>query len=577
MNATMATAPANRGHAPGYHPFMEKLGLNKPKPAKGEPSGQQILNYLLHNEILLEKDVQRAYDDLLMCSSKNKQKGSKDTDFSPKMNCIGDENDKLNRMKSDSNSQMQQHRYRHVALRFYYEGSGYCGLAENIGMCSDNSIEKSLFAALLKTKLVESRASCNFSRCGRTDKGVSSAGQVVALRLKSNISPQASWDKAGTQSVKTTGLPKNAVDPINVWVQPKNNRDAADRVEKTLQEYSYDKVLNNVLPETIRILGWCPVSDDFSARFSAMTRTYRYFFVARPKHLDLERMDKGLQQMIGKHDFRNFCKIKVEQVYNFERLIHEASIFSTGSNNIHYFQIVGQAFLWHQIRCIVSVLFMIGRGDEDPTIVSELLDVTNNPSKPAYALAPERPLVLHACGFKELHVGHFALNLWRVSCNLERQWEELVLNAARIRNCLDLLKEVPVLHKDVLELAKSRLQERLKKKQKYYPGNLSERDVLSTLEEALAQSDKKVVSWQEALILLQPMKLIPSPEVMNEGVHIPLWKRHKGPTLEEKVELLSQSKRRQQLYDENIIKKRKSKKEDRAFYEHMTQQGGSAL
>ena len=30
--------------------------------------------------------------------------------------------------------------------------------------------------------------------------------------------------------------------------------------------------------------------------------------------------------------------------------------------------IVGNAFLWHQIRCIVSVLFMVGEGKEPPEV-----------------------------------------------------------------------------------------------------------------------------------------------------------------------------------------------------------------
>lgn len=32
-------------------------------------------------------------------------------------------------------------------------------------------------------------------------------------------------------------------------------------------EIDYVKVLNKVLPKDIRVLGWCPVSTDFHARF----------------------------------------------------------------------------------------------------------------------------------------------------------------------------------------------------------------------------------------------------------------------------------------------------------------------
>lgn len=41
--------------------------------------------------------------------------------------------------------------------------------------------------------------------------------------------------------------------------------------------------------------------------------------------------------------------------------------------------IKGNAFLWHQIRFIMGVLFLIGSGKEAPSLVTELLDVDKNP------------------------------------------------------------------------------------------------------------------------------------------------------------------------------------------------------
>ena len=35
--------------------------------------------------------------------------------------------------------------------------------------------------------------------------------------------------------------------------------------------------------------------------------------------------------------------------------------------------LVGKAYLWHQIRCIVSILFLVGEGREEPEVISELL------------------------------------------------------------------------------------------------------------------------------------------------------------------------------------------------------------
>lgn len=39
----------------------------------------------------------------------------------------------------------------------------------------------------MKTRLIEDRSSSNYSRCGRTDKGVSAFGQVIALDVRTNL------------------------------------------------------------------------------------------------------------------------------------------------------------------------------------------------------------------------------------------------------------------------------------------------------------------------------------------------------------------------------------------------------
>ena len=547
---------------PALHPVMERLSLTMENRGKQESTSRDILNYLLLNNVVKEEDVQRAYDTLKLATTKSK------TAFST-----------IVKSKAKEKLPLNYHRYRHVALQFYYDGAEYSGLAENIGMENDQSIEKALFAALKRTQFVVARESCGYSRCGRTDRGVSSSGQVVAMQLKSNIPRLASWDEAGDRLVGDDELPRNGIDAIHIWVPSKNG--SGPRVKKEVSEYCYDKILNNVLPPSIRVMGWCPVSPEFSARFSATTRTYRYFFVNRP-NLDLEKMREGLQLLEGKHDFRNFCKMDVEKVYNFERLIHYVDLVSSG-NEICYFQISGQAFLWHQIRCIVSILFMVGRGQEEPSVVSELLNVGKHPGKPSYPLAPERPLVLHRCGFHDLRVGHTVHNMWSTHCELERQWEELVLAAARIRNCIESMHEMDVMHIDLVKFARVKLQERIKKQHnRSKPVTEGLEKLLDTLEDGLvsvaSEKDSRVlISWKDALAWLRTKNLVPSPESVRETAHIPLIQRHMGTTYEEKIAALSNSKRRHARYDENVIKKRKTKEEDAAFYVHMTKQGGRAM
>jgi tRNA pseudouridine38/39 synthase len=454
-------------------------------------------------------------------------------------------------------------RKRHIALQIYYDGSKYTGLAENVGVEHDQSVEKALFRALRQAYLIDGRSSCQYSRCGRTDKGVSAAGQVVALQLKSAISLQASWDEAGQRLLNTDELPKNAVDALQLWVPPR--KPSAPKQLRTVREYAYDRVLNNLLPSDIQVLGWVPVDDAFSARFSCRDRTYRYFF--HSESMDLERMRDAMTLLLGEHDFRNFCKMDVEKVYNFKRVIHQAIIVEKEppASGVCYFQIQGQAFLWHQIRCIASILFSIGRGYESPTLISELLDVKKYPGKPAYPLAPERPLVLHNCGFGHLQFGYTVANLWSVYETQKEQWKELILTAARIQNLLETIESLTVRTDDLqaFYLEKKRVQS--KKNNKRYFANLTN--------EIAAVPSERMISWKQAMEWLQQNGQI----MNNTETHIPMADRSMGTTYEEKLQALQASDRKRQRYETNVMQKRKSKQEDEQFYAEMTQRGGSAL
>jgi tRNA pseudouridine(38-40) synthase len=159
---------------------------------------------------------------------------------------------------------------------------------------------------------------------------------------------------------------------------------------------------------------WSPTDAQFSARFSATHRTYKYFFARAG--LDVERMAEGARRLLGEHDFRNFCKID-PSVTNFRRSVLAAAIQpASGSGGGEHtdsplalweFEVRGTAFLYHQVRCMVAVLFLIGEGKEAPTIVSELLDTARYPRRPNYEIASEAPLLLYEVGYEDL--------VWRTS------------------------------------------------------------------------------------------------------------------------------------------------------------------
>ena len=112
-------------------------------------------------------------------------------------------------------------------------------------------------------------------------------------------------------------------------------------------------MLNRALPDDIFVLGWAPVQPDFDARFMAKSRSYRYFFSKRK--MNLSKMREAGEHLKGEHDFRNFCKMDVTNVRNFVRSIDSCKIEQLNEkSDICFAEISGNAFLWHQIRCIMG-------------------------------------------------------------------------------------------------------------------------------------------------------------------------------------------------------------------------------
>jgi hypothetical protein len=113
---------------------------------------------------------------------------------------------------------------------------------------------------------------------------------------------------------------------------------------------------------------------------------------------------------------------------------------------------------------------------------------------------------------------------------------------------------------------------------------------------ALAANDPhtETLTWDMAVDIIQnvlqvrPFPANGSNECQQKGytessVHQPLMERSKGTTYEEKVQSIlesnkdDKSSKRKERYEENIVKKRKTAEEDKAFYDHKLQQGGSSV
>ena len=64
--------------------------------------------------------------------------------------------------------------------------------------------------------------------------------------------------------------------------------------------------------------------------------------------------------------------------------------------------IEGTAFLMHQIRCMMAILFLVGNGLEESSVIGHMLDLERCPKKPQYGMAAPEALVLYDCQFEGL-------------------------------------------------------------------------------------------------------------------------------------------------------------------------------
>ncbi|XP_063409480.1 uncharacterized protein LOC134692826 [Mytilus trossulus] len=328
---------------------------------------------------------------------------------------------KHSRKQKQKEFDFKKYNTRHVALKISYLGWDYHGFA--VQEDTDKTIELALFDALIKTKLIESREVSNYHRCGRTDKGVSAFSQVISIDLRTNL-------------LEGPG------------VKVREDGTANDRPGDKTLEIKYVHILNKVLPQEIRVLAWTPVNKDFSARFDCKKRTYKYFF---PKgNLNLQIMSEAADKLVGEHDFRNFCKMDVGNgVVNFMRRIVKADIAVLDERDSEYqmceLTITGLAFLWHQIRCIVTVLFLVGQGNEKPQIIDELLDIDKHPRKPQYSMASELPLNLFDCEFSDDIEWIYEADWHEENIrHLQQMWAQHAVRTAMLKRMLEAMDTAKV-------------------------------------------------------------------------------------------------------------------------------------
>ena len=231
-----------------------------------------------------------------------------------------------------------------IALGLQYDGSSYAGWQVQPNQLTlQGELERAIAAFI--GELPDGHAPIQTITAGRTDAGVHALGQVVHF-------------------------------------------DA--HVEREM--FSWVRGVNSYLPKSI-VLNWASeVPEDFSARFSAMERTYIYALHAGPcsspmvsgragyvmlppnTWFDVDAMRAAATYLIGEHDFSSFrsseCQSKtpIKMLYSIEIISTEPWL---------YFRIRGNAFLHHMVRNLVGTFLMIGRGKRSPEWMAEVLAAKN--------------------------------------------------------------------------------------------------------------------------------------------------------------------------------------------------------
>jgi len=142
---------------------------------------------------------------------------------------------------------------------------------------------------------------------------------------------------------------------------------------------------NTRLPVDISALWAREVPEAFHARYSAISRSYRYRILnrmARPalerlragwvrRMLDAQRMQEAARWLVGEHDFSSFRAAECQSPTPMRR-VHSIDI--DRREDELSIEVTANAFLHHMVRNIVGVLIAVGTGDREPIWARTVLD-----------------------------------------------------------------------------------------------------------------------------------------------------------------------------------------------------------
>ena len=219
-----------------------------------------------------------------------------------------------------------------VALKLEYDGAGFFGWQRQAVGVSVQAVLEAAAGRLCGGGAVACTAA------GRTDSGVHAEAQVAHLDLPSHLA---------LATIR---------DALNFHTRP----------------------------HPVAVLAVASVPADWSARFSAIGRAYRYVIDTRrarlvlsggrawhvDRRLDLASMQAGATALLGRHDFTSFrassCQAK-SPIRTLDRL----DLSQDG--DVVTFVVEARSFLHHQVRNIVGTLKLVGEGRWTPSQVAHAL------------------------------------------------------------------------------------------------------------------------------------------------------------------------------------------------------------
>lgn len=160
--------------------------------------------------------------------------------------------------------------------------------------------------------------------------------------------------------------------------------------ERKIEPGSFTVALNQILPSEVRCLTIEPCEGSFNPITSSTSKEYRYLFTNTlrsggleqrfianyPYNLNLPLMQECARQIVGRHDFRNFCsagsnvKTTIREVLECEistidphRVLPATDLFSLSPDlrQCYQLRIEGQGFLKQMVRHLMSALWLVGR------------------------------------------------------------------------------------------------------------------------------------------------------------------------------------------------------------------------